>query len=540
MYTRDTHQKRADGTSLVHIQIVESLWNKQRKRSETHVVYDFGRADKPETIDRMKALAKTILRRCSLEAVAEASGMKLQFAWPFGDLFVFEEYWKRLGIPEAISMAMAGRQIEFSVERALFAMVANRACAPVSKLCCHEEWLREDVNIPGTECLGLHHLYRAMDFLEENQAAIEKKLYDNLSNLFNLDVELVFYDTTSIWFDIDEEDEPGKLDIDEAESSTSAGNALRKRGNAKDKRGEPQLVIGMVVTRDGFPVRHWVFPGNTVDVDTVAQVKADLKEWKLTRCVFVGDAGMVSAENLKKLAESGGKFIVCMSTGGKDEVSESVLTHPGRFKKVADNLEVKEVVIGDGERRRRYVLCFNPQEAARQKKHRERILADLTAELESLRYMEKGEGPTRRVCALRASQRYGRYLQFKAQKLEINQAKVKQEEKRDGKFVVHSNDDTLTPEDLALAYKQLARAEEAWRTLKSGSDLSTTTHNTGCGPTSPCAFWRSSSSGPSRRTAATPGGTSEPSSSASSSGNCRALTARSGRLRSPTQMPEKY
>jgi transposase len=67
----------------------------------------------------------------------------------------------------------------------------------------------------------------------------------------------------------------------------------------------PQIVIGLAVTRDGLPVRHWVFPGNTVDVSTVAQVKDDLKGWKLSRCVFVGDAGMVSQDNLERLSTSG-------------------------------------------------------------------------------------------------------------------------------------------------------------------------------------------------------------------------------------------
>jgi hypothetical protein len=547
MYVRDTHQKRADGTTLAHIQLVESVWNKVKKRTETRVVYDLGRADSTATIDRLRKLANTLLRRCGLEEVAQASGMKLEFAWPFGDLYVLEKIWKRLGFPEVIERLQEGRRLEFSLERALFTMVANRACAPVSKLGCHEEWLAEDVHIEGTEKLGLHHLYRAMDFLEENQEAIERNLFDNLSNLFNLDVQVVFYDTTSVWFETDEEDEPEKKTPPVAAADAGSGNtpqvaaaavaaapaetegpipspralegtipvaasdpgsggttqvaaaavaaapaetegpipppralegAIRKRGNSKDGHGgDPQLVIGLVVTRDGFPVRHWVFPGNTVDVETVARVRADLKDWRLTRCVFVGDAGMVSSENLDKLAVSGGKYVVCVSTGGDDEVARQVIEHPGRFRDVAENLRVKEVTIGDGERRRRYILCYNPQEAERQKKHRDQIVAELEAELVNLRYDEGAEGPTRRICALRASRRYGRYLRFKGRKLELNRARIKEAERRDGKFVLLTNDDTLTPEDLALAYKQLARVEDAWRTLKSGIRLRPVYHH---------------------------------------------------------------
>jgi transposase len=107
---------------------------------------------------------------------------------------------------------------------------------------------------------------------------------------------------------------------------------------------------------------------NTVDVTTVAKVKEELKGWQLSRCVFVGDAGMVSKANLETLARGGGKYIVCMPIHRGGEVAADVVTRPGRYQKVAENLEVKEVTVGDGERRRRYVVCYNPQEAERQRK----------------------------------------------------------------------------------------------------------------------------------------------------------------------------
>jgi len=187
--------------------------------------------------------------------------------------------------------------------------------------------------------------------------------------------------------------------------------------------------------------------------------------------VFDGDAGMVSKTNLETLAKSGGRYIVCMPIHQGGEVAQEVMRRPGRFKKVADNLEVKEVVVGEGERRRRYVVCFNPDEAKRQQQHRAQVLKELSAELESLRH-QPGEGHSKRVCQLRASGRYGRYLRLsKTGKPMVDQAKVKAVAKLDGKFVVHSNDDTLSAEDMALGYKQLQRVEMAWRQLKSGLRL---------------------------------------------------------------------
>ena len=206
-----------------------------------------------------------------------------------------------------------------------------------------------------------------------------------MADLLNLDVEIMFYDTTSLHFEVDEEDR-GVGEREEVHGSVAAGGkiyrALRKRGHAKNGRFDaPQIVVGLAVTRDGLPVRHWIFPGNTVDVTTIEQVKKDLQGWQLSRCVFVGDAGMVSKENLHTLGLGGGKYILCMPIIRGGEVAKAVVTRPGRYQKVAENLEVKEVVVGEGERRRRYVVCYNSQEAERQRKHREQVLKELDAEL---------------------------------------------------------------------------------------------------------------------------------------------------------------
>src|SRR5918999_2312663 len=242
-----------------------------------------------------------------------------------------------------------------------------------------------------------------MDPLEASKEAIEKALYFRLADLLNLDVELIFYDTTSVHFESDEGDE-GSGEGDEVGGSVCSGaktyRAPRKRGKSKDGRDDaPQIVVGLAVTRDGFPVRHWVFPGNTVDVTTVAKVQAELKDWRLGRWVFVGDAGMVSEKNLKALSASGGRYIVGMPIHLGGEVDQAVLSRPGRYQEVAENLRVKEVVVGEGERRRRYIVCHNPQEEARQRAHRERVLATLEAELESLRH-HAGEAHSKRLCAL--------------------------------------------------------------------------------------------------------------------------------------------
>jgi hypothetical protein len=338
MYVRKTRQKRADGSLVTHLQLAESMWNPQKKRSEVCILYNCGRAEDPKTAERLRNLARSILKRCDPQEIGQHSAQwRLVDAWPYGLLYVLEALWQRLGLADIVAEQLTGRKLDFAVERALFAMVANRACAPCSKLYGYEQWLREDVRIAGPDTLDLHHLYRAMDVLEAHKDGIEHALYFRLADLLHLDVELIFYDTTSLHFEIDEmEQDYGDDDL--VEGSMAAGSktykAPRKRGMSKNGRGDaPQIVIGLAVTRDGLPVRHGVFPGNTVDVSTVAHVKDDLKGWKLSRCVFVGDAGMVSQENLDRLSTSGGKYILCMPMRRGDEVTHDVLQRPGVFNR---------------------------------------------------------------------------------------------------------------------------------------------------------------------------------------------------------------
>ena len=458
MYLRTTKRRNTDGSEVCYYQLAENVWDSQKGCAVAQVVYSFGRADQ---LDRAKLqrLAKSILRLFDGEAgLAAEPDVQVLDAWPYGGVYVLEQLWRELELDRVL-----GRGKTF--ERAIFALTANRALQPYSKLYCHQQWLREEVFLPAGQELKLHQLYRAMDTLLVQQEAIEKAVYFKMADLMNADVDLIFYDTTNVHFEIDEEDSEGSPGPD-----GQVRGPLRKRGHAKNRRDDAPLVtVGLAVTREGLPVRSWVFPGNTTDVTTVERVKADLKGWKLGRCVFVGDAGMNSEENRRTLALGGGKYILAARMRAGDEVSTDVLTRAGRYQDVRENLRVKEVLVGDGERRQRYVVCHNPQEAARQRSHRAHLLDLLREELASLAPPKRGQPHSKRTCALLASERFGRYLRrTKRGALRIDLTAARREARFDGKWVITSNDDTLTAEDLALGYKQLLRVEECWRTMKSG------------------------------------------------------------------------
>ena len=289
---------------------------------------------------------------------------------------------------------------------------------------------------------------------------IEREVFLKAADLFRLDVDLIFYDTTTAYFEIDEPDEH------EQEFAGRLYAPLRKRGHSKEGRdNQPQVIIALAVTRDGMPVRSWVLPGNTADVTTVARIKDDLRAWRLGRCLFVGDAGMYSAANLAQLSRGLGRYILAVPMRRVRDIEDEVLTRPGRYKPVADNLQVKEVWVGDGERRKRYVLCLNPQEAERDRTRRAQLLVELNAELALLE--QRAADHPKAACELMASRRYGRYLsEDERGRPRLDAAKVKAAEKFDGKFVVISNDDTLSAEDIALGYKGGWIIESCFRRMK--------------------------------------------------------------------------
>jgi transposase len=241
-------------------------------------------------------------------------------------------------------------------ERALLAMVANRLCEPDSKLGVWDRWLQK-VYMPSCKTLKLYQIYEAMDLLHWNVAEVENAIFFHVAYLFNLVVDVIFYDTTTASFSIDEADE-----------DTETGAGFRKYGHSKDGTWSPQIVVALAVTREGLPVRSWVFPGNTSDVDAVKKVREDLRGWKLGRALFVADSGMNCSTNRDELARACGKYLLATRMASVSEIKEEVLSKPGRFRTIAQNLQAKEVVVVDGELRRRYILCYNPREAERERK----------------------------------------------------------------------------------------------------------------------------------------------------------------------------
>jgi hypothetical protein len=457
MYLRITERRNRDGSTVAYYGLAENVWNAATKRAEARVVHSFGRADKLDR-EALNRLVKSINRVLGAEEPDRAAArgrpeIEIERVFELGVVLAARALWEALGIGPALRRQLDVAGLSAPHEAALFAMAANRLDDPTSKLACAERWLPEVAWLPEARGLKVDQLYRALDVLAGQAGAIEREVFLRTADLFKLDVDLIFYDTTTAWFAVDEEDEDG-------------GPGLRRRGHAKDgPEGAPQVVIALAVTRDGMPVRSWVLPGDTADVATVARIKDDLRAWRLGRCVLVGDAGLYSADNLGELARGLGRYLLAVPMRRLKEVEAEVLARPGRYRKVADNLQVKEVWVGTGERRRRYVVCFNPEEAEHQRRHRALVLEALAAELRLL--ADRDAEHPRAACHLLASRRFARYLSTDTSgRPRLDPAKVKAAERLDGKFVVTTNDDSLTAEDAALGYKGAWIIEACFRKMK--------------------------------------------------------------------------
>jgi hypothetical protein len=455
----------AKGTK--YVQLAHNTRDPETGVTKPTILYSFGRADQLD-LDALRRLVKSIARFLEPKEAArieETLGLETGFEYlgsrRLGGMWFLDALWKKLGVGGALERLLTDRRFRTPVERLIFAMVANRALAPSSKLAL-EDWVADEVLIPGLPAVEVHQLYRAMDFLLEAGEQIQHDVFFSVAHLFNLECDLIFLDTTTTYFEIDREDP------DEEETE-----GLRKRGYSKDGRsGAAQVVIGWAVTRGGIPVRCWVWPGNSADQNLVEEVKRDLNGWRLGRIITVLDAGFNSEENRRVLQGAGDHYIIGEKLRqGRAGLPVEALRRGGTYRRLDDKLEIKEVTVGDGPARQRFVVVRNPQEAERDRTQRTEIVAEVERRLAEIQQLD-GAPHKKSACALRAHPTFGRYVrQTKTGRLQVNRDKIRQEERLDGKFLIRVSDDQLSAEDAVRGYKQLWQIERVFRDLKHVVDV---------------------------------------------------------------------
>ena len=445
----------------VYLQIVENRW--EQGRSKQRVIATLGRLDRLSESGQLDALLQSGAKFSESVMVLAAhreGETPVVSTRRIGPAIVFARLWEELQIPQVIRRLLAGRRLTLPVERILFLTVLHRLFASGSDRSCLRVW-KQDQQIPGSETIALHQVYRAMAWLGEplpkdqqagatpfsprcTKDAFEEALFDRRRDLFS-ELELVFFDTTSIYF--------------EGEGGTDLG----QYGHSKDHRPDrKQMVVGAVLDGEGRPLCCELWPGNVTDVKTLIPIVDRLRtRFQIRSICIVADRGMISKETIAQLQadERQVHYILGARLRNVKEIYETVLSRGGRYRVVHEArrkstdpspLKVKEVRIDD----RRYVVCLNDEQVKKDRADREAIVSALREQVkQNAKSMVGNKG-------------YRKYLQDDGKKFAIDEAKVKHDSRFDGKWVLQTDLDEMPAEDVALKYKQLWMVEEMFRTAK--------------------------------------------------------------------------
>ena len=428
-------------------------------RIKQRVLHRLGRLDQLVASGQLDSLLSSLGRFCDKLAVLGAHDRGESVTTrtrTIGPALIFERLWQETGIAAVLHEQLRDRRFEFALERAVLMTVLHRLFVSGSDRAA-ERWMRAQA-IAGTAELSLHHLYRTMGFLGEPLAApaetdapfelrtrkdvIEEELFARRRDLFT-DVELVFFDTTSTYFE------------------GEGGETLGQRGHSKDHRPDlKQMVVGMVLDNAGNPLCSTIWPGNTTDVKSLVPVVKRLqRRFGIERVCVVADRGMVSDATIADLEDRGWLYILGVRMRSSKEARDEVLARGGRYREVVAKssdakapspLAVKEVRVDE----RRYVVCRNEDQALKDAHDR---LAIVNALVEALKRGEK---------SLIGNNGYRRFVTGAGSHWRVDEAKVAEEARYDGKWVLRTNTD-LDAAEVALKYKQLWTVEAIFRTLKS-------------------------------------------------------------------------
>jgi len=419
-----------NGVLYEYLQIAESYRKEGKPRQR--VLATLGRRDRLEADGTIDSLVENLAKFSQKYRVLKAQSLEARSAKLWGPALIFGRLWEEQGLPEILRTLSEDRKFGFDVERVVFALALQRLCAPGSDL-QGSGWAE---TVEGLPAVALQHLYRANGFLAEVREDLERALFLRDRDLFSQELDLVFLDTTSVYICRDTETD------------------WRKRGYSRDQRPDlPQLVLGVAVKRKGWPVSWEVFPGNTADPEAFEAMITKMRtRFRIGRIIIVADRGMMEKKSLELLTsgQTPYDYILGCRMRIQKEIGAEVLSRAGRYQEVAENLKVKEVLVGA----HRYVVCLNEEEERKDEAAREAILG---------RLREKLAGGAK---SLIGNKGYARYLRPRKGAFEIAEDKVAADARYDGRFVLRTNTD-LPAAEVAQTYKSLWRVERAFRETKS-------------------------------------------------------------------------
>lgn len=358
----------------------------------------------------------------------------------YGPLLIFKRLWTDLGIEKILKKSFNNYETFFDISNCIFNMILSRLIEPCSKRGMFE-FQKDIYDLPNFD---LHQYYRAMDYLIENKSNIEENIFSQMVALTQTKLDMAFFDTTTIIYFGEDPKEKSKI--------LAKGFSKAHRGDLK------QVVVGVIMNKDGIPLAHEVFAGNKNDVTCFKEVIEKLiSKFKIKKVILVGDRGMISMKNLGLLEEKGLEYILGfrMRTIRKDsrrEVLEKVnikkLRKPG-------GLQAKEAEYQD----KRLIVYYDENRAIQDKEHRDEIIKELK---------EKTKKGT--IYSIISNQNYKRYLDIEGKNPKLSQKKIDIDELYDGVFVITSNT-KLSANQIVNSYRDLWHVEQGFRWLKNELEM---------------------------------------------------------------------
>ncbi len=436
MFLRTLSFSRKDGSQRKYLQIVHTYRESGRVRQK--IVANLGRLDELIASGTLEKLSDALSRYVEKkELLCKAEELMATSALSFGPVPIFTSLWKKLRLPEAIESATKRETATYDPAPVIFRMVLGRLLDPSSKLSTHR-WA-ETIWWDDGAVVELQHYYRSLGILARSIKKIEEHLYYWERDLFTPAPDLLFFDTTSTYF-------------------TGAGpmTDLACHGFSKDNHPEnKQVMVGVVMTREGTPLAHHIFPGNTPDAAAFSEVIEELStRFGIKRVILVGDRGMFNAKVIERIEELKLEYIAGVKMRQDWDVKEIVLENKAPFETVTENLKVKLVELGE----ERYIVCLNEEEAKRDQAAREEVVSDLREKI--------AKGPKKMI----GNTGYRRYLSVDKDAVQIDEKKIALEKKFDGIYVLRTNTG-LSAKEAALAYKGLWKVERAFREIKSTFEI---------------------------------------------------------------------
>jgi len=440
-----------------YLQIVQNT--REGKKVKQRVITTLGHTREFIDSGKLDDLARSLLKHTTAVRVFDAhkaGSLQAHRTRSLGPALVFERIWKDLGIPSILEKMLAPSRFRFSVERAVFLTVLHRLFCSGSDRAA-EKW-KDDFCIEGVQDIALHQLYRSMGWLgstliqlgsdhfshRSRKDEIEEELFAMKRDLFS-GLELVFFDTTSLYFE------------------GEGGQDIGRHGHSKDHRPDlKQMVVGAILDGEGHPLCCEMWPGNVTDVTTLLPVVQRLKDrFKINSVCIVADRGMISKDTIAKLESDALKLNYILGvrmrsvTTFKNEaftINDDFVevTPPRRKSKDPSPLKVCDRMI-DG---KRYIICYNEEQARKDAHDREAIVESLRDKLtESDKNLVGNKG-------------FRKYIQQSGENIfTLDEEKIQSEAKYDGIWVLTTNLDLSAPE-VAHYYKELWMVEDVFRSVK--------------------------------------------------------------------------